>query len=111
MANWIKSWSTTHFGPHYKWILTKITNNRGKITETWRRTFRINMKAMKTTKAMKAGKTKAVIWIRTWSTTHFGLLYKWSLSKLTNKCGKVTETWSGTLRSDMKPMKAMKSKK
>ena len=87
------------------------------------------MKAMKATKAkkdiQKPMKATNTIW-KKWNTTHLGMYYNWSLSKLEHdrKSGVVTETWQGTPRDLEKPsdlgkpsdvkakaMQAMKSKK
>ena len=78
-------------------------------------------KAMKATNAMEAknsmdmGMAAKMTKTKSWSTTWTGLYYIWKLSKLENKNGQVTETWSCTLRPGWKKaspaMKAMKATK
>ncbi len=67
-------------------------------------------KAMKATKAMNVGMAAKLTRTKEWPTTWTGLYYVWKLSGLHQNKGKVTETWSCTLRPGW-AMKAMKAKK
>ncbi len=67
-------------------------------------------KAKKATKAMNVGMAAKVTRTKVWPTTWTGLYYVWKLSGLHQNKGKVTETWSCTLRPGW-AMKAMKAKK